>query len=199
MTEPRCEQLDEYLCGWLSPDEAARFEAHLADCPSCREERSLQRQLDRLLAEGTARMEPAPVALARRVDRKVRAARRRRLFAWAVAVTAAAGIVAAVSLLAARSSLLPRDDDRPIARRTANDGAVSEESAPPQRPPRLQSGGVQPESPATPEPPVMAARVTMVDPMSAIVVPVETRSPNVTLVCIYPTTKAAPDEDRPSP
>jgi hypothetical protein len=42
--------------------------------------------------------------------------------------------------------------------------------------------------------------VTMVDPSSAIVVPVESHSPSVTLVCIYPTIKLAQgDESRPTP
>jgi hypothetical protein len=36
------------------------------------------------------------------------------------------------------------------------------------------------------------AEVTMVDPSSAIVVPVESNIPNVTIVWIYPTVKQAP-------
>jgi ferric-dicitrate binding protein FerR (iron transport regulator) len=32
-----CERIEDYLDGWLTPEEAAAFEAHLAGCASCRE------------------------------------------------------------------------------------------------------------------------------------------------------------------
>ncbi len=32
------ESLEDYLSGLLEPAESRSFEAHLADCPSCREE-----------------------------------------------------------------------------------------------------------------------------------------------------------------
>ena len=180
MTDPRCEQLDEYLCGWLSPDEAAGFEAHLAACPTCREEATLQRQIDRLLAEETAQIEPVPVALAGRIERAVRAARRRRLVGWAGAVTTAAGIVLAVGLWAAQNLFFPRDDGRPMAHTPAVPTDAPEPSAPFARS----------------EPPSAApVRVTLVDPSSAILVPIESHSPNVTLVCVYPTTKVDREGD----
>jgi hypothetical protein len=48
--------------------------------------------------------------------------------------------------------------------------------------------------------PVVAARVTLVDPSLAILVPIESHSPNVTLVRIYPTTRAErQDPGEPSP
>ena len=84
MTDPRCDQLDEYLCGWLSPDEAADFEAHLAVCPACQDEAAVQRQIDRLLAEATAQIEAGSHRLAGRIEREVRAARRRRQLAGPV-------------------------------------------------------------------------------------------------------------------
>ena len=90
MTDPRCDRLDEYLCGWLSPDEAAAFEAHLAGCPACRDEAAVQRHIDGLLAEGSAQVEPVPVTFggSNRARSPGRAAASQ--FGLACAVTAAA-------------------------------------------------------------------------------------------------------------
>jgi len=178
MTDPRCDQLDEYLCGWLSPDEAADFEAHLAGCPACQEECAVQRHIDRLLAEGAARIEPVPVLLPGRIERGVRAARRRQ-FGWACSLTAAAGIVLALGLWGAPAVFFPRDDGRPMAQRPTDPVHAAE--------------------PFVPQP-VAAARVTLVDSSSAILVPIESHSPNVTVVCVYPTMKIErEDAKRPSP
>ena len=200
MTDPRCEQLDEYLCGWLSPQQAADFEAHLAACPACREQSTLQRQLDRLLAEGTAAIEPVPVVLVRRIERGVRAARRRRLLSWAGA--AAAGILLALGLWVAQNIFILRDDGRQIAERPEVSDAVSKEFAQLPKAPPLQSGGVGSAPLVTPvgsEPPATRVRVTLVDPSSAILVPVESHSLDVTVVCVYPTIKMDREDDsRPS-
>jgi anti-sigma factor RsiW len=175
MTEARCEQLDEYLCGFLPPDEAVQFEAHLAACPTCREEAASQCQIDRLLAEGTAQIEPVPIALARRIEHRIQVVRRRRHFAWAGTLVAAATILLALALWGTRNILLPQDDLRSIAQQTA--------------------------LPAASEPqPATVVHVTPVDPSSAIYVPMESHSPNVTLICVYPTTKVNREESKhPSP
>jgi anti-sigma factor RsiW len=184
MAEPRCEQLDEYLCGWLSPDEAAEFAAHLAGCSACREECAVQRRIDRLLAEGAAGIEPVPAALADRIERGVRAARRRRRVGWACALTAAAGIVLALGLWGAPRSSFLRNDARPVV--TA---PVAADDLP-----------QQPVLPSSAKPQAAAiARVTLVDSSSAILVPVESHSPNVTVVRIYPTVKIAREGAKPSP
>jgi len=171
MTVSRCEQLDEYLCGWLPPDEAARFEAHLAGCAVCREESALQRQIDRLLADGNAAVAPVPVSLKSRVDRGIRAARRRRMVRWAFAVTAAAGAVLAFGLwMRENPSIVPR-----VVRETAQSSSARE------------NGPVSVVPPVSSEPPVTAVHVTMVDPSSAIVMPAESHFPNVTIVYVFPT------------
>jgi anti-sigma factor RsiW len=175
VSDRQCDQLDQYLCGFLPPDETARFEAHLAECPACQEQCLLQQRIDRLLAAGTAPIEPAPIALAHRVERKITRLRRRRQLAWAGTLTAAAaGIVVVVSFLAARRSFLHRDVEQPIALRPTVSQGVSKPS------PSLSDA----QPPAAP-----LVRVTMVDPSSAIVVPIESHDPNVTLVRIYPTVK----------
>ena len=179
MTDPRCDQLDEYLCGWLSPDDAADFVAHLAVCPACREECGTQRTIDRLLAERAARVEQVPAVLTGRIERGRRAARRRRI-GWAGALTAAAGIVLALGLWASSAMLSLRGTRQsPVQTPIASNDS--------------------PAQPAAAKPQAVAARVTLVDPSSAILVPIESHSPNVTIVCVYPTVKVArEDAKRPS-
>lgn len=181
MTDPRCNQIDEYLCGWLAPEEAAEFQAHLADCPTCREQCAVQRRIDGLLADGAAAVEPIPVVLTDRIDRGIRRLRRRRI-GWACALTAA-GIVAALAIWRAPTVFSPKGDGRPADR----------------TPVAIDRSPKMPE-PIAAKPQVAAvARVTLVDPSSAILVPVESHSPNVTVVRIYPTVKIAGDGAKPSP
>ena len=49
--------------------------------------------------------------------------------------------------------------------------------------------GINPPLPE--KPPVPGVRVTMVDPTSAVIMPVESRCPNVTIVRIFPTIRVA--------
>ena len=183
MSQSRCDQLDEYLCGWLTSEAAAEFEAHLSDCPACQEECSLQRRIDRLLGEGFAIVNPVPASVAGRIERGIRTARRRRI-GWSIAVTAAAaGIVAALGIWANSNGLMPTAIDQQVAE-SPNDNPLG----------LLLKASTQPQAAAG------STRVTLVDPSSAILVPIESHSPNVTIVRIYPTTKVAADDARnPSP
>jgi len=171
MTASRCDQLDEYLCGWLPPDEAARFESHLADCAACREESALQRRIDRMLADGNASFAPVPAGLQGRIDCGIRAARRRRMAAWGIAITAAAGVVLAFGLWGREKT--------PFVPREAHETAQSS--------PADGEGSVAIVPPLSSEPPIPEVHVTMVDPASAIIIPVESHRPNVTLVRVFPT------------
>ena len=83
--------LHAYLDGELSPVERARVDAHVADCPPCRErlaeERSLIERADALLALATPQERPAPPL------HQLRAPRPRWRFqlplAWAATITLA--------------------------------------------------------------------------------------------------------------
>lgn len=44
-------KIDEYLAGFLTPEEAKVFEKHLAQCRSCRDELASFRELNRMVAE----------------------------------------------------------------------------------------------------------------------------------------------------
>jgi anti-sigma factor RsiW len=175
MNAPQCDQLDEYLGGWLPPEGIAHFEAHLASCKACREECALQRRLDRLLAGENARLARVPAGLASRIDHRILAARRRRIFEWTVVVTAAAGILLAFGLWIRERLSIVRHEEREIAQRSLVE---------PERP-------VPVDSPLAAKPPVSDVRVTMVDSTSAIVMPVESHRPNVTIVRIFPTIRVA--------
>ena len=177
MSDRRCELLDEYLCGWLSPQAAADFEAHLADCPACQEEASCQRQIDRLLAEGAAWTEPVPASLPGRIQQGVRAAQHRRLLGWS---SAAAVIVLALGFWRAASVFSPSADRGQLAQRSTISGGVSNPIASPENAPPIATGAdsqrqeLADSSTAMPaEPPPARVRVTLVDPSSAILVPME--------------------------
>jgi len=98
------EQLGAYALGALEPRERADVEAHLRDCPSCREEVARLAALPGLLArlgpEDTA-APPAPVPdLAERalatVARRRREARRTRRLRWGAGAVAAVAVVLAL-------------------------------------------------------------------------------------------------------
>jgi anti-sigma factor RsiW len=172
MNDPRCDQLDEYLCGLLSPDEAAEFDAHLADCQVCRDERELQRRIDRLLTDENTYSAPVPAGLRSRVVRGVRAKRRRRMLSWAGAAASALSVAVALTFATTNGLFF-----------TAPDQAKTDQIAP-----FGDYGGLAVVSPVQiKSPPVVVAQVAMLDPESAIAVPIESHSPNVTLVQIYPT------------
>jgi anti-sigma factor RsiW len=78
--------LDDYLAHDLTGEERARFVAHLADCRDCSRAVREQERLDALLAEAAERLEPVPAGLTERVGRRLRAARRRRFAAAALAL-----------------------------------------------------------------------------------------------------------------
>src|SRR5262245_43872813 len=88
MNPSPCQALDDYLVRDLGGDDLARFTAHLAGCPDCRQAVHEQQRLAALLAEAVSR-EPVPAGLAGRVAARLRSARRRRA-AVAAALLAAA-------------------------------------------------------------------------------------------------------------
>jgi hypothetical protein len=179
MAEPPCDRLDEYLCGWLTQEEAARFEAHLAACSACQEESACQRQIDRLLAEAGERAQPVPASLVLRIRRRVQVVRRR-LLARIGAVAALAAAIVAIGLWASRSGLIhqgsgSRIAEWPITRQDSPEPPIDKPTSEPLMPPSV--------------------RVVLADPSSAILVPVESRSPNVTVVWVYPTSRINQDHE----
>jgi len=176
MNPCQCDNLDGYLAGWLSDDERAGFEAHLAGCRVCRREAEEQRRIDRLLAEGAGRLEPLPPSLMGRIEGQFRSTGRHRLIRRALGLSTAAAIMLAVGLWYTLQDVgMPRGPER-IAEKPIEPVAGEHEAAPP---PPLAFDDQSP------------VRVKLADPADAILVPLETDAPNVSIVWVYPTLKPA--------
>jgi anti-sigma factor RsiW len=104
-----CQALDDYLAHDVAGEELTGFTAHLADCPACARAVREQRRLEGLLTEATARLEPLPAGLTRRVADRVHSARLRRLAVAAVALLAAAAAV--VAWMVTRPAVVPHDPE----------------------------------------------------------------------------------------
>jgi predicted anti-sigma-YlaC factor YlaD len=154
--------LDAYLDGDLAPGERWRFAAHLDECPNCREAVGEQQWIDDLLrAPAIAQREmPSPALV-----ESVRAALARRFRYWRVAAVGAAA-AAAVALIVWGWSVTPnRPAVGPRMIHVASDrGATPQEMA------------------ASPAPPSSM----FVSNSAVIVMPVASRSPDVTIVRVYP-------------
>lgn len=174
MSISECDRLDDYLLGGLPEDETAGFEAHLAGCPACRDELQRQQQIDGLLAQATGQLEPVPSSLIDRIERQVRRSRRRRAVHWAWGLSAAALAASVLAVWLATGGFGTGNGTPPIVR----------------QPPGPNSGRerVDPDRPQAPRARAVAS-VAIADPTDAILVPVETKAPNVSIVWIYPTVK----------
>jgi hypothetical protein len=106
--------------------------------------------------------------------RGIRAAQRRRRVGWAIAIAAAAGVAFVLGLWVRENQSVVHGEGRETA----------------QGSPATENGPVSVVPPVGSEPPVTVVRVTMADPSSAIVMPVESHHPNVTVVYVFPTIRA---------
>jgi hypothetical protein len=165
LNRPRCDQLDDYLLGWLTADEAATFKRHLADCPACRREQALQQTIDVRLVKIREWPDAIPSGLVERTRKGIRSARRRRALRWAEGLAAAA----AVGLAAILGRLRPQDFGRPEAQ---------DVSALPPQAPAIAVKQL-----------TVSSRVKLADPSAGIVVEYKTRDPNISMVWIYPILK----------
>ena len=183
MSSSECVNLDDYLLGWLPVEAAQKFEAHLVRCPDCREECRRQQRVDQRLAAVARHSQPIPPALANRIERRIRsAAWRRRIFIGSGSTVAALVLIASVWLAAGRRGVNSAGD--PLAQHKS-------ESVP-RREDRVESPLDRESSVAPP------VSVRCKDPSRAILIPVETESPNVTLVLVYPTIDPPRAANRPA-
>jgi anti-sigma factor RsiW len=157
--------LTDYLDGQLSPEGRAAFARHLDQCPACRLARDEQRGVDDLLRRAAAQDAPVPADLVGRIERRLRAMRRRR------AAGCAAGLAAAVLAGVGLSAWLGRP--------TASTDPATAPTTP-----------VEPRE-AVGRPPVVD--VTVTSPAGIVAVPVRSRNSAVTILWVYPIRDAAPD------
>jgi anti-sigma factor RsiW len=156
-----CERLDSYLDGALPREDAERFAAHLDCCEACLFAINEQRWIDGLLGDAAALEQPAS-ELAERIVRRARESATLPLRRRLAFVAAAAAVVLAMFFVWR---------GEPDARQAA----------------ALRSGGGGGEVVARSSVPPIAVVFGGDD---AIIVPVESDSPDVTIVEVYPTTRA---------
>jgi anti-sigma factor RsiW len=176
MSVPECNRLDEYLLDGLPGDEAAEFEAHLADCPACREELQQQRRIDRLLAQGTGQLGRVPASLIGRIEEQYGRSHRRRVARWACGLSAAAVAASVLAVWLVMGAFGTGNQPQPM---------VQEHPKPAGEAKGTDRAGS--ETPRT----ASVARVTFDDPSEAILVPLQTEKPNISIVWVYPTVKVA--------
>jgi anti-sigma factor RsiW len=176
MNTPLCEQLDDYLVDSLSKSQRRAFEDHLVQCQDCQRQIERQRRIDGLLAQGSSGLEPVPPSLFHSFERQLRLNRRRALrLAWGL--SAAATVLLLVGIWA-----INRRMPAPLVDGTKGTDQIAENLMPP-----------SPVAARSNQP----VRVTLADPSAAILLPVETETPNVSIVWVYPTYRPARpgDED----
>jgi anti-sigma factor RsiW len=157
-----CAQLDDYLNGDLDELEAVRFTRHLSACSACSDEVDQQRWINELLQSDTASQREAAPAFFLRPSRLSR---------WQAGLTVAAivcGVVAAPWTI----NLLKLAGTTPDAPRVVEN-----------RPSALDLRESPPSSPVSDA----HAAVHFASSGPAIALPVESTSPEVTIVQLYPT------------
>ena len=172
MNASQCDQLDDYLAGWLSDTEASGFEAHLADCSVCRRQLDQQRRIDGLLAQAAGRLEPVPHGLVDRLESQIRHFNRRQRVRTAWGLSAA---VAMVLLVGVWLHFRTPEGPQPAPKRQDEPMIVQQDVKPP----------AQDASDAEP-----LVQVRSSDPSAAILVTEPTQNPNVTIVWFHPTVKS---------
>ena len=182
MNTPQCDNLDAYLCGWLSPEESRAFEAHLAGCAACRQEAEQQRRIDRLLGQGAGRVEAIPASLIGTIEGRITRLGRRRRTRWALGLSTAAAVMLAIGVWLAVQDGDVRPGSRPIAEK------------PTEKEPTEQKAAPSVQGPSASEP---CVRVALADPSEGIAVPLETTNPRVSIVWIYPAVKPVRAVSRP--
>lgn len=128
MRDRICDQLDDYLGGWLEDSARPEFEAHLKRCADCRQEAERQRQLDALLAQAGAHLESVPPVLVERIEQRLAKAQwRRRVVRTAAGLAAAAVLLLSVVLWPDPSG---SDRTEPIAEAPPESGTPTVEQPP---------------------------------------------------------------------
>jgi hypothetical protein len=155
-----CIQLDSYLAGDLSAQQAQLFELHVLECDVCREELRQQQWIDELLQSPVRlQLEPVPPKLTC-ATQLPSSKRQRRL------LLAACGIAASLLIAAGLIALVTTDGAKPIASNSNRPKPIT---------PTIES--------SAPDPPP----ATFVSDENTITVPLTSTASDVTVVQVYPT------------
>jgi hypothetical protein len=164
MEKTCCDQLDDFLLGWLSPDEAAAFERHLAECPLCRRQCAQQKSIDGLLAEIGQSPDEVPAGLIESARNRLKSSRRRKALQWTLGLVAAAAVLTAAVFgrFVFQHSSLPAGQDIAVNNSTVDP---------------LDNAKI-------------STLVALTDPSEGIVLEAKTNNPKIKLVWIYPIVNA---------
>jgi len=185
MTTDICEQLDDFLADELGEHRRTAFETHLLTCTECRRAVEDNDRVNRLLTDASEQLEAHSATLVDRIEQRIGAARLRRRFG--IGLTIAASLVGLLAWL----SLSARRDADQIA--GENDVPKPIEQHDPHRDIPQDEDNQQQRSPHE----LVTVRF---DPASNVLaVPVESGNPNVTILRVYPTLKAAQATADPQP
>ena len=173
-----CVQLDDFLLGCLTADEAAAFERHLEVCPECRRQQAVQNRIDGLLAETAECLEEPPKGLFERTRRYAETKKSRKTLGWAcVSAVAAVLLVAAIfGVVKNRGELQSRDQN------------VVE--SPFTLPPNVSSKKIDSLE--------VSKTVKLADPSSGMVLECKNNPPNVRIVYILPSAKPSAPTSEPN-
>jgi anti-sigma factor RsiW len=187
MNQSTCSNLYDYLAGALDDRRRTEFETHLEACPACREELLAQAELARLLRGATEMLEATPAELPAGVSRRLGAAasRRRRSVAAVVLIPAVVVCAASWGLHNVRDGSAvarPQPKERVVEQRRTNADA-DEDSR--------QKGESETANIAEAAVAASPAEVRVASSSEIIVVPVKSKSPNVTIFWLYPAVRTA--------
>lgn len=181
-----CEQLDDYLDGELTSEEASRFRDHVEYCSACRVNLEAMAEFDELVAEAKSSFDEWYVSHATQdrpalVDGIQVVATQRSL---------AGRVLASVAVVAATIALVV----------VARDIAMRMPGNPPHREIGRSSGssgrsGVEVLSDSTEIAQLTKARVNMTEDSRYLAQPIESSNPNITIYWLHPTVDAVSDSE----
>lgn len=177
MTDDLCPLLDDYLLGELPDETRTRFEAHLAECETCRSKVEQQAAVDEAV-KGAADSIAFPSGLTVRVCDTIEQAQRRRRIA--IAMCCAAGVAG----IAFSIWSVVRPDDR--SNDAVDQRQIVKDEIPPQK-------SIAPLPNPEPEAPVQRAPQETVQiefSSDVVALRVESGDPDVTLYQVFPTVGA---------
>ncbi|HVC93638.1 MAG TPA: zf-HC2 domain-containing protein [Pirellulales bacterium] len=175
MTNTPCDDLDRFLDDDLSPRARMDFVAHLAECASCSRAVSLEKRIDWLLASAKMELGAVPSSLTGKIERELRASARRRSF-----VTIGSLAAAIVFFLASGAWITWNGRGRDAAKGLVETAAIDV---------KVESQDIGEGKGDIAHRPAIV-KLTFNRESDAIVIPVASNDPTVSIFWLYPTAPA---------
>jgi anti-sigma factor RsiW len=178
MNDSECDRLEAYLDGCLPEQARAAFDRHLSQCPRCQHELRELRRIGEWLASADDELGAVPQHLAKRIAGELRSSR------WVVRRWSAIGAAAAAVLLSVVGAWWKitshQSHERQVASRPniGQPGAVARDTDP------LAGASRELQS---------QVRLTFERDSDAIVVPIKSQDPDVSIFWIYSTEPEKPN------